>query len=72
MCLSIDLFIWLLYISPVKAFAKISLFYSDKKSIIIVKYFEIYEEIFGIDIKTPDSEQDWLSPVIQVIISISP
>jgi hypothetical protein len=58
--------------NPVKPDAKISLFCSDKKSIIIVKYFEIYEARVGVGVKTSDSEQDWLSPDIQVIISISP
>jgi hypothetical protein len=72
MCLNIDLLIWLLCITLVKPVAKISLFCSDKNSIIIVKYFEIYEARVGVGVKTSDSEQDWLSPVIQVIISILP
>jgi len=37
--------------NPVKPVAKLSLFCSDKKSIIIVKYFEIYEARLGVGVK---------------------
>jgi hypothetical protein len=70
--MNLDSLIRPLCIAPVKSVVNISLFHLDKKSIIIDKYFEKNGAISGGGGKTPGSGQDWLSTVIQVIISVSP
>jgi hypothetical protein len=62
------------HLAPVQILVKladtIALFNPDKKSIIIVYYFEKNEPISSISGKSSAAGQNWLNAVVQVIISV--